>query len=69
MLPVGADRALTDSIGHHGLEDLLILQGVAQAYGRLRRLRIILGSRRTAAAASAWLGQVLSGHGHSGASS
>jgi hypothetical protein len=37
LLPVGAHRALTDSIGHHGLEDLLILPGVAQVYGRLRR--------------------------------
>jgi len=32
-------------------------------------LRIILRSRRTAGAASTWLGQVLSGHDHSGASS
>ena len=37
LLPVGAHRALTDSIGHHGLEDLLILPGIAQVYGRLRR--------------------------------
>jgi hypothetical protein len=37
LLPVGAHRALTDSIGHHGLEDLLILPGVARVDGRLRR--------------------------------
>jgi hypothetical protein len=37
LLPVGAHKALTDSIGHHGLEDLLILPRVTQVYGRLRR--------------------------------
>ena len=37
LLPVGAHAALADGIGRHGLEDLLVLPGAAQAYGRLRR--------------------------------
>jgi hypothetical protein len=36
-LPAGAQVALTDSIGRHGLDDLLVIPGVARAYGRLRR--------------------------------
>lgn len=37
LLPVGAHAALAGGIGRHGLEDLLVLPGDAQAYGRLRR--------------------------------
>ncbi len=37
LLPVGAHAALAGGIGRHGLEDLLVLPGAAQAYGRLRR--------------------------------
>jgi len=37
LLPVGAHAALAGCIGRHGLEDLLVLPGAAQAYGRLRR--------------------------------
>jgi hypothetical protein len=36
-LPAGAHGALTDSIGRHGLEDILIMPGAAWVYGRLRR--------------------------------
>lgn len=36
-LPAGAHRALADCIGRHGLEDLLVMPGVARVYGQLRR--------------------------------
>ena len=37
LLPVGAHAALAGGIGRHRLEDLLVLPGAAQAYGRMRR--------------------------------
>ena len=36
-LPAGADAVLAGGIGRHGLEDLLVMPGVAQVYGQLRR--------------------------------